>query len=66
MNIIENIGSLDRGVRMVVGLGLMALAYVGTLPAWAGYIGVVPLATGLAGFCPLYRMLGISTAAGQP
>ena len=52
-------------LRMVVGLGLMALAYVGTLPAWAGYIGVIPLATGLVGACPLYRMLGVSTCTTQ-
>ena len=66
MNLTMNIGTLDRGLRMVAGLGLMALAYVGTIPAWAGYIGVIPLATGLIGVCPLYRMLGVSTCATQP
>jgi len=66
MNLTMNIGTLDRGLRMVVGFGLMALAYVGTIPAWAGYVGVIPLATGLAGFCPLYRFLGVSTGSTQP
>ena len=66
MNLTMNVGTLDRGLRMVVGLGLMALAYVGTIPAWAGYIGVIPLATGLVGTCPLYRMLGVSTCTTQP
>lgn len=58
-----NVGTLDRGLRIVAGLVLMVLAVLGTIPAWAGYLGAVPLFTGLAGTCPLYTMLGITTCA---
>ncbi len=55
-----NIGSLDRTARIVVGLALLALVFVGPETAW-GYIGVIPLGTALMGFCPAYQLLGICT-----
>jgi len=54
-----NVGGLDRGLRVIAGLGLVAWAVMGG-PVWA-WIGVVPLATGLFGMCPLYSILGINT-----
>ena len=51
---------IERVVRVIVGLGLLAIAFVGPQTPW-GYIGVVPLLTGLIGICPLYTILGIST-----
>lgn len=56
----RNEGSLDRGLRILVGLALLASAVTGHLGPWA-YIGVLPLATGLLGWCPLYTALGIKT-----
>jgi hypothetical protein len=55
-----NAGMIDRGVRVVVGAGLIAATVTGALPAW-GYIGVVPLLTGLVGFCPAYMLFGFSS-----
>ena len=55
-----NEGPIDRVLRVVVGLGVLSLAFVGPQTPW-GYVGLVPLATGLIGFCPLYAMLGINT-----
>ena len=55
-----NIGSMDRMLRIVVGLALVGLAVTGTV-GWWGWIGAVPLLTGLFGTCPLYSMLGINT-----
>ena len=55
-----NEGVLDRTIRVVLGIGLIAIALVGPRTPW-GFIGVVPLLTGLAGFCPLYRPAGLST-----
>jgi hypothetical protein len=55
-----NEGTLDRGLRVVAGLTLIALAATGTVGAW-GWIGVVPLLTGAVGLCPLYSVLGINT-----
>ena len=54
-----NVGGIDRILRIVAGLALIAWALMGG-PAWA-WIGIVPLATGAIGFCPAYPLLGIST-----
>jgi len=56
----KNEGGLDRALRVVAGLGLLALAFVGPKTPW-GYVGLVPLLTGLVGFCPLYTVLGLNT-----
>ena len=55
-----NIGGVDRLLRIVVGVVLIALAAMGTI-GWWGYLGVVPLFTGLFRFCPLYTLLGVNT-----
>lgn len=57
-----NVGSIDRGVRIVVGVALLAWAALGDGDArWWGLLGVVPLATGLVRRCPLYLPFGIRT-----
>jgi hypothetical protein len=50
----------DRGIRVVLGLGLLSLTVVGP-QTWWGLVGLVPLVTGLLGFCPLYRLFGTGT-----
>ena len=55
-----NVGGIDRIVRAVIGLALIALTWAGTIGVW-GWIGVVPLLTAALGFCPLYTMLGFSS-----
>jgi len=55
-----NEGTLDRGLRVLVGLGVLALAFVGPKTP-LGYLGLVPLLTGAIGWCPLYTILGINT-----
>ncbi|HEX2794139.1 MAG TPA: DUF2892 domain-containing protein [Croceicoccus sp.] len=55
-----NEGKIDRALRIVVGLVLIALVFVGPQTAW-GWLGVIPLVTGLVGFCPMYRLIGIDT-----
>lgn len=55
-----NEGHLDRAARVVVGLILLSLVFVGPKTAW-GLVGFVPLLTGLVGFCPAYRLFGRST-----
>ena len=55
-----NVGGVDRVLRIVVGLVLIALALMGAIGVW-GWIGVIPLATGLFKFCPAYTLLGINT-----
>jgi hypothetical protein len=56
----SNVGNLDRILRIIVGIVLIALVFVGPKTAW-GWIGVIPLATAFIGFCPAYRLLGIRT-----
>jgi hypothetical protein len=56
----RNEGTLDRTVRILLGLALLALVFVGP-KSWLGLVGLVPLATGLVGFCPLYRLIGVRT-----
>lgn len=56
----QNEGLVDRAVRIVVGLVVLALAFVGPKTP-LGWLGVVPLATGIIGFCPLYRIIGVKT-----
>lgn len=55
-----NEGGLDRILRIVVGLAVLSLAFVGPRTPWA-YLGLIPLLTGLIGFCPLYALLGLNT-----
>jgi membrane protein implicated in regulation of membrane protease activity len=55
-----NEGTLDRIVRVVLGLALLSLAVVGPQTP-LGWLGIVPLVTGAVGFCPLYRVIGIRT-----
>ncbi len=56
----KNMGGIDRILRLVVGIVLIALAATGTVGLW-GYIGVVPVLTAALGWCPLYVPLGIKT-----
>lgn len=56
----KNEGNIDRVLRVILGLVLLSLVFVGP-QTWWGLIGIVPLATGLLGSCPVYSILGIST-----
>lgn len=50
----------ERVLRIILGLGVLSLAFLGPKTPW-GYLGVVPLVTGLLGSCPLYTLFGFST-----
>jgi hypothetical protein len=60
-----NVGTIDRALRIVAGLALIALAVMGTIGAW-GWIGVVLVATGLVRVCPAYLPFGLSTCSTKP
>jgi len=55
-----NEGTADRTLRVLLGIVLLSLTFVGPRTPW-GLIGLVPLLTGLLGICPLYSLFGIST-----
>lgn len=59
MNMTPNVGTIDRVLRALAGVALIAWAVTGG-PVWA-WIGVVPLATAGLSFCPAYSLLGIKT-----
>jgi hypothetical protein len=67
MNFSANESTIDRIVRVVVGIALAALAIAGSLAApllyvvWA--VAAIALITGVVGFCPLYAVLGFRTKA---
>lgn len=55
-----NFGTIDRTLRIVIGLALIGLTLAGLIGVW-GWIGLLALATGLFRFCPAYTLLGIKT-----
>lgn len=56
----SNVGGIDKILRIVAGVVLLALAIMGIGAPWT-FIGIVPLATGLLGWCPAYTLLGMNT-----
>lgn len=59
-----NVGQTDRVLRIIVGLILLALVFIGPKTPW-GWIGLVPLLTGLVRWCPAYRLFGFNTCKTQ-
>jgi hypothetical protein len=56
----SNVGGIDRVLRILVGLALISLVFIGPKVIW-GWIGVVPLLTGIFKFCPAYKLIGVNT-----
>lgn len=57
--------TIDRVIRVVAGLGILSLVFVGPQTLW-GLVGLVPLVTGAVGSCPLYTLFGFSTCSVNP
>lgn len=56
----KNVGGIDQVLRIIAGLVLISLVFIGPQTPW-GWIGLVPLITGALGFCPLYKIIGLNT-----
>lgn len=56
-----NVGMIDRIARIVLGLAIVSLVFVGPQTAF-GWLGLIFVATGLISWCPIYKALGVSTA----
>lgn len=56
----RNVGTIDRTLRIVIGLALLSLVFVGPQTLW-GLVGLVPLLTAFIGSCPLYSIVGLSS-----
>ncbi|MEY3873187.1 MAG: hypothetical protein RLZZ296_2182 [Pseudomonadota bacterium] len=61
----KNVGGVDRVLRIVAGLILMALAATGQIGPW-GWLGAIVLATGVFSFCGAYTLLGFNTCPMKP
>ena len=59
-----NVGGIDRILRVIVGLGILSLVFIGPQTPWA-WLGLIPLLTGLFSFCPLYRLIGFNSCAAK-
>lgn len=65
----RNVGSIDKTIRLVVGVALLAWAFLGlglpgivtTMGLVVAAVGVILIATGLLNFCPLFKIIGISS-----
>ncbi|PRX38162.1 Protein of unknown function [Meinhardsimonia xiamenensis] len=60
----HNVGMIDRVIRVVIGLALIAGFWIwpDTAWRWAFWVGLIPLVSGLVGYCPVYHLLGWSTS----
>ena len=62
----QNVGSVDRWIRIVLGVAILSLLVFLNGPIrWIGLVGLIPLVTGIINFCPIYALLGISTKKDQ-
>jgi hypothetical protein len=55
-----NEGAIDRLIRVIAGLAIISLVFIGPKTPWA-WLGLVPLLTGMVGFCPAYAIFGVNT-----
>jgi hypothetical protein len=58
----RNEGTLDRVLRVIAGLALLSIVFIGPQSP-LGWVGLVPLLTGLVGVCPVYSLFGIRTCS---
>jgi hypothetical protein len=56
----KNIGNVERIVRVVLGIAILSLAFVGPRSPWA-FLGILPIVTGAIGYCPPYALFGIDS-----
>jgi hypothetical protein len=56
----NNVGTMDRMFRILLGLVLIAMVFFGPKSAW-GWVGLIPLITGIVRTCPIYSLFGISS-----
>lgn len=65
-----NVGGIERGIRIVLGVVLLGIGALGGLPTWgmavAYAVGGIALVTGAIGFCPAWSLFGINTCAAKP
>ena len=63
--VVQNVGGFDRFARILIGMVLIALVFIGPQTLW-GLVGLIPFLTGVFRWCPLYRLFGVSTCWAGP
>ncbi len=58
----RNVNNVERVVRVLIGIGIIPLAFFGPETPWA-FLGIIPIVTGLVGSCPLYTACRFGTCA---
>jgi Protein of unknown function (DUF2892) len=65
-----NVGGVERPIRMIVGIVLLAVGAFADLPpigtGLALVAGTIALVTGAIGYCPLWALLGMNTCPTAP
>ena len=64
-----NVGSMDRILRIVIGIALLVWFFVDNGAGFWHYaklIGIIPILTAALGTCPLYSLFGIATCPTKP
>jgi hypothetical protein len=56
----KNVGGIDRFLRILIGMVLIAIVFVGPKTPW-GWLGLIPFVTGVLRTCPLYKLIGVNT-----
>ena len=64
MKMKENVGSTDRVIRIILGLVLLSLVFIGPQTPW-GWFGAVSIVTAVLKWCPAYRIFGINTCSSK-
>ena len=57
----NNIGTVDRIIRLVIGFALLSGGLV--LQSWWGLVGLIPILTAVVRLCPAYLPFGINTGS---
>ncbi len=60
-----NVGKIDRGIRLGVGIGLVAFGSVGVNILLVSVLGLIIMGTGVIKTCPLYTLVGFNTLGKQ-
>lgn len=58
----KNIHPVEREIRILLGLVLIVMAFIGPKNPWF-LLGIIPLLTGIIGWCPPYALFGFSTCS---
>ena len=60
----KNVGLADRIIRIILGLAILSLVFIGPQTVW-GYLGLIAMLSAVSGFCPMYGLFGVNSCQAQ-